>query len=442
MTDIPSRMPRQPKLRSSCDACGASKLKCDRGRPQCGRCAMLGRDCIYGYSRKMGKPSKDKRRLPEPRPATSEQPAGREKNMDDQTVGDLGRIPYESLVIGSTPASSSFMGQAFSETNDPPDGCFNVLPTSMDTLDSIHGDLFGPILSAGSSSLVFGHDISTHGGSGPVPTPTTTTTTSDDYPTPTALTESPFPHLDEGEHSPPFFGHRSHDCTREARIILDSLSIHPFNNGYSTPASESSAVDRVPLDKVLRLNKECIKRLGHLLDCPCSGSPHLALIYASIIFQILVWYQQAAGCAQQAALQFPAEMSQDIASRVTSPAFSVYGSREGSLSWSNADLTTLKIGEGDASINTAVAPSKMVIGSFNVEDLSIQTAMNIQLLLGEMKRAGQVIEQFTSRHNFADEQHNTLGEIDNLYRCLDSWLKTEHSKIANMMKAKLRELDI
>lgn len=59
------RAPRQPKLRSSCDRCGAAKLKCDRGRPQCGRYIPLGLDCVYGVSRKMRKPARERLRIPE-----------------------------------------------------------------------------------------------------------------------------------------------------------------------------------------------------------------------------------------------------------------------------------------------------------------------------------------------------------------------------------------
>lgn len=51
-----TQKPRQPKLRSSCDGCGAAKLKCDRGQPECGRCVSFGMPCVYGESRKFGRP--------------------------------------------------------------------------------------------------------------------------------------------------------------------------------------------------------------------------------------------------------------------------------------------------------------------------------------------------------------------------------------------------
>ncbi|EEU43543.1 uncharacterized protein NECHADRAFT_82927 [Fusarium vanettenii 77-13-4] len=60
-----NRAPRlQTRFRSSCDACGQAKIKCDRGRPACSRCIAQGLGCVYGVSRKAGKPPR--RRLASP----------------------------------------------------------------------------------------------------------------------------------------------------------------------------------------------------------------------------------------------------------------------------------------------------------------------------------------------------------------------------------------
>ena len=65
LSNQPAWMPRQPKLRSSCDGCGSAKLKCDRGQPECGRCLSHSLECVYGVSQKMGKPPRDRVRIPE-----------------------------------------------------------------------------------------------------------------------------------------------------------------------------------------------------------------------------------------------------------------------------------------------------------------------------------------------------------------------------------------
>ncbi|KAF9631941.1 hypothetical protein BFW01_g2803 [Lasiodiplodia theobromae] len=61
----PSRAPTsQPKIRSSCDACQAAKIKCGQERPSCQRCCTQGTECVYGISRRMGRPKSKNTRAP------------------------------------------------------------------------------------------------------------------------------------------------------------------------------------------------------------------------------------------------------------------------------------------------------------------------------------------------------------------------------------------
>ncbi|KAL9056771.1 MAG: hypothetical protein Q9162_002742 [Coniocarpon cinnabarinum] len=191
-----------------------------------------------------------------------------------------------------------------------------------------------------------------------------------------------------------------HDCPREASHILGSLtSINP-NNAQSLPSTPVTAsgsltgecFDGVPIDQVLRLNREASERLSNLLNCSCARSPDLALLYASIISRILIWYQQVAG---------------------------------------------------SQSSGFGVASARMAIGSFNVDDLRVQTALKMQLLLGEMKRAGCLVEQFTSCNAGSAAcmtNDGNFGGADGLYQNLDTWLRNEHSRITNLMREKLGEL--
>ncbi|KAK2629705.1 hypothetical protein QTJ16_000525 [Diplocarpon rosae] len=55
--------PKHRKFRSSCDACSASKVRCDQGESQCLRCTNLGLRCNYSPSRRMGKPPASSRKL-------------------------------------------------------------------------------------------------------------------------------------------------------------------------------------------------------------------------------------------------------------------------------------------------------------------------------------------------------------------------------------------
>lgn len=59
---------RKAKLRASCDACAASKVKCSKEHPICARCRANGSQCIYGVSRKHGKPGRTRKRNPDGTP--------------------------------------------------------------------------------------------------------------------------------------------------------------------------------------------------------------------------------------------------------------------------------------------------------------------------------------------------------------------------------------
>ncbi|KAH6654443.1 hypothetical protein BKA67DRAFT_279309 [Truncatella angustata] len=46
---------KKKKLKASCDFCAISKVKCDRGQPQCRRCVRSELTCPYSESRRVGK---------------------------------------------------------------------------------------------------------------------------------------------------------------------------------------------------------------------------------------------------------------------------------------------------------------------------------------------------------------------------------------------------
>lgn len=49
------------KLKDSCDVCSASKLRCDKQKPTCARCASLNRPCTYSPARRGGRPHRVRR---------------------------------------------------------------------------------------------------------------------------------------------------------------------------------------------------------------------------------------------------------------------------------------------------------------------------------------------------------------------------------------------
>ena len=404
----------------------------------------------------MGKPPRERLRIPEAPGASctsNEHVGSHERGRINNCSSGTGGFGYDGIVPSSGPVLSV---NNVVLARGAVDGHPNSLRTSVDVLDAMHSDLFGPLL-PDFTSLEFGDGLSSNTETGPIST--LGSPELEGYSTPAAQTEASQTQVDESRYFDsallPPVGSKCHDCSREAYDILGSLSFHSLNNAHSifesppgsTPTTASTA-NRVPLDHVLRLNREASEQLGRLLTCSCAGSPHLALLYASIISQVLIWYQQAAGCTQSASWS-PSAIRLDTASHHVSPPSSGTGSGGGSSTWSSTAASTFSAGSANStptltqSTGLAVVPAKMAIGTFNVDDLRVQTALKIQLLSGEMRRAGRLIDQFTL-HNSGDQclaDEYTFGGVNSLYQNLDSWLRSEHSRIANMMRSKLRELN-
>lgn len=266
---------------------------------------------------------------------------------------------------------------------------------------------------------------------------------------------------------------RGHDCALKAHEILESLSVHLLSQASNTPpsfpvtlstpaATPGGTVHQlVSLDHVLRLNREASENLSQLLNCSCARSPPLALLFASIISRILVWYQQATGSgpapglhSQSTSLSSSSSWALDTPTEwptVLSPRFDSGSGRRSSVgTWSSMGASTIEssvyASSGTKGISTS-APTNMTIGTFSVDDQGVQTALELQLLLGEMRRVGILIDQFTSResekylHSLRAHGGSTHGSLDNLYQSLDQWLRGEHSRITYGMKSKLRELN-
>lgn len=221
-----------------------------------------------------------------------------------------------------------------------------------------------------------------------------------------------------------------HDCPRKSYEILDSLSVLNNNQteyGQSPPTGPTvgtgNTSHRVPLDLVLQLNREATERLAPLLACTCARLPHVALLYASIISRILTWYQQAANCTKPAHLESSPRIT---AANTLSP----------------ADSSKSSPGSSVQSPGVTVAPSRMAIGAFKVDDLRLQTAMKIHLLLGEMRRVKSLIDQMSSEKSSSTHEEFVIGDAGNLQQSLISWLKRDHTRILNMMRSELEDLNI
>jgi hypothetical protein len=187
-----------------------------------------------------------------------------------------------------------------------------------------------------------------------------------------------------------------HDCWRKAYEMLGRLSM------LNDPSLGTTlSVDEVPFDHMLCLSREAMDQLSKLQSCSCALCPSLAFLKASMISKVLLWYHQVTIRVKSAASSVPTTM----------PA--------------------------------SVPQASLAVGTFNVDDECVQAVLKIQLLLGEMRRAGPLIEKFTLHERDSNKSNNkpSLYRVDGLYQHLTSWLKAEHSRILHIMRSKLREVN-
>ncbi|KAI1378965.1 hypothetical protein F4677DRAFT_410195 [Hypoxylon crocopeplum] len=448
MMETTPRTPRQPKLRFSCDGCGAAKLKCDRGQPECRRCVTLGITCVYGVSRKMGKPRK-RLQIPAALGVPPRTPGERSSSSNDGRSDDNRNSHHASNSTSDAVFSKAGSRPSVNDRHSVWDEFPNDVVTSVEVLDAFHNDRLGPSstnmpsLHASQWNLTkgIGDDLqAAMMGSEPFlsmdwpefedsPASTAQTTASH-----SSVNDKLFPDSPLMQHG----DNKCHDCLPEAYDILGSLS---FNKAYPTttsaPYATTKFTNHVPLDFILHLNREASGRLGRLLGCSCANQPHLAFLYASIISRVLFWYCQEAGCSKLSS-QSP---TPDTA---LSPPSSIFGSFCRSPS-SRLSMNTSASGSSMPPSTRAttpnLAPTQITMGSFNIDDQRVQTALRIQLILGEMKRISSLIEAISSwSSSVVDESMS--GNVDTLYRSLGAWLEGEHSRIVVMMRSRLREIGI
>lgn len=229
----------------------------------------------------------------------------------------------------------------------------------------------------------------------------------------------------------------SHNCQKLAYATLESLT--HVQGGDMTQT----------MDKVLNRNKLAVKNMHQLLQCACSKSPHLAMLYASITSKILMWYQLAAGCAPRphhannnnnafswdyfsSSSTPPAQLG----SAASSPSMSSIGFAAGAAGPTSTPMATAAgagaaVTSGPQQPHLVVTPMQFSVGAFSVDDESASEALRNQLLLSELKKTGNLIDLLTIQGR--DEL--ATGEVTDIYSALGTWLKCELSRTVATLRS-------
>ena len=452
MEQLPAR--KALRLRSSCEGCGSAKVKCNRGQPTCSRCATLSLTCVYGISRRFGKPPRKRPsahfHAPDSfshRKYTARSTRSCENHMAtvlerSQGVSNPVQLNFSDTVAANPPLPSGHNAGASVENrdelttmgvrkpesaneaaqlnfSDPRTDVFPV-PSSMNAMSNIYEqnrpclpvipqlsldewpqfniwdtDLEFPSFSRG---LGLESQIS-------------------------ASVKEPANNLSASFDSPEF-----HSCPRGSyELFRDLICPSPF---LHAPEAHSDTVS-ARLDEVLHFNSEAIDRLSRLLKCPCAKSGHRIMVHASIVSRILIWYQQAAGWNGSSSWE-----SRPSSPTVSSPSD---GSSPSSLSSSIAvaDTDTASLPTLVQSTGFAVDQVPVSVGIFNIEDQNVQDAFRTQLVLSELKKAATVIDLFITQ----DSSKSSASSAASLRSHLGGWLQSEHFRTVMMLRARIRALN-
>lgn len=429
-TPIPSPTSTRPqrqrrlKFRASCDACAAAKIKCTKEHPVCTRCSVNGLKCIYGVSRKHGKPRRTRTRNPDESPCSNM--SKQRLSLDGSEFGKF-RIRWESGIRSlpelDTPVSNWSPAQSASNTTDldfemtPRTACSftdgllsntqsttenqalafpdsfvedqevqlntqNVKDqsklTSNITMYPLDYELKVSLVDTGSSSYSFlspqspnAEQISSHG------------TTTGSLPTPT-----------------------SNCCYPLAYSTLESLRIINSNAAYSN----------IELESVVSITNLAVQNVLQLVGCPCSLDPHLAMLYSSITSRILHLYQTIAGTNWNTSQSTAS--SPFLGHCFTLPTSSIFTSP---LASPGSEVSTF--GSQTQPLNFEL------YGGFQAEQL------RRQMILGGLAACEQLVDALVGWTGCGGAEQAGF-----LYSVLGAWLKSELFRVAREVEGGMEEL--
>ena len=311
----PSTKPVKPrKFRSSCDACSASKVKCDQGQPQCLRCINLGMHCNYSPSRRMGKPPASSRKLTttsnpssseseqkEPRPAKKRQlspptflpdlpvvdPSNLQVSLDSSYTDDFMTMNWQDDIFQTTmfdgPATADIdltaanlfdLSFDFMADGSPPMPHSNQFIFGDDSLNSSKAPSRNPTYE--NLQLFASPQSSSHS--------TREISPCTSIPKQKSMLPPPAPEkkLDTPPQSP---------LSKKLSLLTSTTKCNHQMDFGRTELPSPCPGSNASIDQVLIKNKTAIENAYNLLACSCSNDPHFALTLALICNKILGMYE-------------------------------------------------------------------------------------------------------------------------------------------------------
>ncbi|KAF2006709.1 hypothetical protein P154DRAFT_411522, partial [Amniculicola lignicola CBS 123094] len=434
---------RKLKLRASCDSCAASKVKCSKEHPICQRCSASGSNCIYGVSRKHGKPGRTRKRNPDGTPFIK---ASKQRPSPDGSEFGKFRVRAETILPNAylTPEPEQIDYSSTPEWPATPEFDYSMTPESMSLYSDPDYVFMDDLIMGGSQSSmdsyrsqsmdsyvsnesvesepsftnpftkkepVVGLGLSLPqdyrmlkdyvGGAIVQPMAYTNPTPSYYPPQLQSPAQSPKGSLSPLQNPIPL--PQTHSCSTLAQTTLSSLSL-PQTSGETKT-----------LEVILSTAKTATDNLLQLLSCPCSSEPHHAMLYSSIAAKILTWYQIAAGLHPTSAT--PSHTSPPLAS--TQSRSSSHSSHSSLSSVSSFSSTSTSSSSYNPS-NTLQPPAIQISG-YEYEPVD-QDALLRQIVLSELEKCNGLVETLASWRGKGTRDGE---QAEFLYDAMGTWLKGE-----------------
>lgn len=362
----PTTATKPTKLKASCDFCALSKIKCDRGQPQCLRCIKAGIGCHYSETRRIGK-------------------ARQVYAASHTRPGSLGLQGTSRPQQSSTPQAQqkpTNHGTRRTPNNlnqvHPRDGCGSSdYAMSLNLFDFLSQNPESLVSSLGHMRQERAHsdvnELENMVGLSPSPE------SSGDF----------LPHLREPAelegggmkniHSldleadciwdvtvsgPPSTGGHTANCVHRASTMLQTMHVTSTCARSESPPMKPM----LTLDVALQNNRLATDTVREIMDCPCSHSLCVALLLVLITHQAMESYRSL--LAQQ---QSSPPVSRDQSAPATDPFFPVHD-------------------------------TPLAIGGYLLDD-NMRTKVVVNIIQSELEKMGSFLDMFAG---FAEIMRNQL----------------------------------
>lgn len=273
---IAQNNPRREKLRSSCDGCASSKIRCEKQQPSCSRCQQFSQVCVYGRSRRRGKPVS---KLQQPAPEVLQSSIHTFWDQNEALRNSINHIDF------STWQPSNVHKQLV-------DGCYtdaswegsDVLAADMTDIGHL-SDIFpslGKLALVATNVVTSNKSSSTNFSVSQSPPGNFSTSSSSNA---TSLDED-MADCDTLLPEPQSCGNSF--CTPKAFTTLSSL----YQLAQGEPGNSSQ--EGLSSNHVLLVAREATQKLEELLSCTCiacTHDPDLFFVLFNIAIKALGWYR-------------------------------------------------------------------------------------------------------------------------------------------------------